>query len=861
MKTTILSVTRLAMAALLFVLAGCGGGGGGGDGNAAGGGQTTGVCTSADTVECALNDLGVDTTVTKREVRIDATTTETLPENYAPLGSAATVNKFDEMFALGFKSAAVGVTNAAWVSELVPGSNNTFTTGVLFNSAAATTPWTGASYARAGTAADLDGDGRQELIVVYRDTSRTDNFVELVVINDAVDGFAISQPLRLSSLNATNFEIKAGDFDGDGDVAVGMMQAGMATLLFLQNSNGVLGVSGNTNNPITYLSEVFFPFIQIAFETGNLDFDNPQELVVSINEYNNDWGTTPSDGVARYYVYDDASTNFALLRSGNISATLPTGTVGAKIGDVAVGDVDGDGVDEVIIAGLSAIGRECGLTTSYVVAALDDAKHGFALLRAAAIPYQQIQGSCASGTNRQFNYLHLNTADIDGDGAKEIQANELILEDLRQDAGNPVWTIAQRIPKDALLFRAQGGNSGSGWFNWRTSTMAAGDVTSDEREDIVFYSQSDFGSTIGQLPARIQVWGLDQINGWSRIHQIEVDFANSQTGLRPQIIPANVNNDSLALKYSDGSYRLVFTEPLIVAALAAAPCSASFGQDLGDCRTAFGKGTSSTVTTETAWSLTVGTSAGYEGEFSVFGIGIGVEAVQSVETSLRKFTENTYTLTKRVVRTTGPIEDSVIFTTVPLDLYTYKILSHPEPELVGAEIQVRMPREPITIMVDRDFYNDKVEEGSLKVDSRIFIHTEGDPFSYPDLAARNSLLTQFDGVSANEVDVGQGTGFVTTEVNIFEQVTNGESYSLEMSLDVKATAGGVIAGAKIGGGVDAMISYGRGSESIYQGSVAQLPASNFPQDAYRYGLFSYVYEDLASRQQFEVVNYWVRPQL
>ncbi|OGI68348.1 MAG: hypothetical protein A2W18_01120 [Candidatus Muproteobacteria bacterium RBG_16_60_9] len=238
----------------------------------------------------------------------------------------------------------------------------------------------------------------------------------------------------------------------------------------------------------------------------------------------------------------------------------------------------------------------------------------------------------------------------------------------------------------------------------------------------------------------------------------------------------------------------------------------------------------------------------------------GAEAVLSVEASMRKFTDNTYTLTRRVVHTTGPIEDSVIFTTVPLDLYTYKILSHPNPELVGGEIQVRMPREPITVMVDRNFYNDKVEAGSFKVDSRVFKHTEGAPFSYPTLAQRNGLLAQYDGVSSNEVDVGQGTGFVTTEVNIFEEVTKGTSYSLEMTLDLKATAGGFISGAKIGGGLESMISYGRGKESIYQGSVAQLPASNFPKDAYRFGLFSYVYDDSASSQQFEVVNYWVRPQ-
>jgi len=172
-----------------------------------------------------------------------------------------------------------------------------------------------------------------------------------------------------------------------------------------------------------------------------------------------------------------------------------------------------------------------------------------------------------------------------------------------------------------------------------------------------------------------------------------------------------------------------------------------------------------------------------------------------------------------------------------------------------------MPREPITTMVSRDFYNDRIDDDSFRVDERIFHHTEGVPLSYPGVAERNSLLSQYDGLMSDEVDVGQGTGFITAEVNVFEEVTQGETYGLSATLDLRTTAGGFINGVSIGGGADSTISYGRGSESIYQGSVAQLPSNHFPHDAYRFGLFSYVYEERGSDQSFEVVNYWVRPQL
>jgi hypothetical protein len=68
----------------------------------------------------------------------------------------------------------------------------------------------------------------------------------------------------------------------------------------------------------------------------------------------------------------------------------------------------------------------------------------------------------------------------------------------------------------------------------------------------------------------------------------------------------------------------------------------------------------------------------------------------------------------------------------------------------------------------------------------------------------------------------------------------------------------VIGGAKIGGVVDRMISFGRGEESIYEGSVSQIGSAFSPAESYNFGLFSYVYGVPSSQQKFEVLNYWVR---
>jgi len=257
--------------------------------------------------------------------------------------------------------------------------------------------------------------------------------------------------------------------------------------------------------------------------------------------------------------------------------------------------------------------------------------------------------------------------------------------------------------------------------------------------------------------------------------------------------------------------------------------------------------------------VTAALSAGYEFEFTAFGLKVGgLEVVVETEASMRKFTRKSYTLTRRVVYTTGPIEDTVIFVSVPVDVYTYKILSHPNPELIGGEVQVRLPRKPVTQMVSREVYNDHVVAGSLKIDNAIFKHAKGVPSSYPTVAEKNGLLSRFKGIETQEVTVGEGTGNVSVELNVFKEETQGKSYSFQTTLDLKGTLGNRIMGVKIGAGSDAMISYGRGQESIYQGGVSQIASAFFPAQSYNFGLFSYVYEAPGSQQKFEVLDYWVR---
>jgi hypothetical protein len=832
------STPLLKSASTLFtaiLLAACSGGGGGGNGG--------GTPVSADPVEASLNAMSIDTTETPR-VDDDQ---DPLPDSYSPLGAKADIDKFDEIALLGMQL-STGATVPMAVFEEVPTTQTTFTTSVLHAPDATAAPWTGGNYIRAGARADIDDDGYEELLIVYQDHSAINNPVQLVVVEDKQAGFAASTPKVVSNQQAEFLGIAAGDFNGDGapEAAVVLMQTDGVRIIFLENADGVLDVS--TQAIVLPQTNVNAEEIQGVVEVGNLDYDNAEELAVVVNEYENqlEGSGNVSNGTSRYYIYDDRLTGFDLLDDGVVTAVVNNAAVSVVVGDVAIGDVDGDAVDEVVLGGMTAMGTTAQVDNiDYLVYVLDDAKRDLAPLAATVIDHDRVGNDSESGTNRYFNFLHINAADVDGDGAKEIQANEYVFQNLR------AVTTLQRIPdydipSNQLLFA---NTSGSFWFNWRTSSVVAANVMSMEggREQIVFSSES-FSIQ------KVQIWGLHPVNGWSEMHEIPVNFPNTPAPNTPQIIPVNVDTDTMGLKYSEGSYRFVFTEPIVIAALAAAPCGTNIGQDVDSCRTAFGKGTSTTTNEENAWNVTGGVSLGIKtGVPNVW----EVEVIASVEGTLRKFTSTSYTLTKRVTYQTGPIEDSVIFVSLPMDIYTYTILSHPDPAVIGGVVEVRMPRSPVTQMVTREVYNANVVDGSVKIDNAIFTHTEGNPSSYPTVAQKNSLLNQFAGLETDEVTVGEGSGNVTVELNVFQEDTTGTYKGWQVSLEVKGTKGIGVGGFKIGYGQDSTVSLSQGEESIYEGSVGQIGAAFFPASSYNFGLFSYVYEVPSSEQRFEVLNYWV----
>ncbi|MEM6986449.1 MAG: hypothetical protein AAF499_07895, partial [Pseudomonadota bacterium] len=212
---------------------------------------------------------------------------------------------------------------------------------------------------------------------------------------------------------------------------------------------------------------------------------------------------------------------------------------------------------------------------------------------------------------------------------------------------------------------------------------------------------------------------------------------------------------------------------------------------------------------------------------------------------------------------TGAIEDSVVFTSIPMDVYTYTVLSHSNPTLIGQTVDVRLPREPITAMVTREKFNASVMDDAIKIDSSIFQHTAGDIGSYPSRAQKNSLLNRNKGIEGTTASVGEGLGQTISTISSFERTTTGREYQTTKSLNFRGTNGTgayIVTELSVGFGTDSATEISHGTESIYQGSVGNISNADFDAGrGYDWGLFTYL-RDQPNQQPFEVINYWVETQ-
>lgn len=795
------------------------GSGGSSAGSAGSGGKYTGSCDDADEVCRSLDSLGVDV---KSTPRLDDRG-EPLPGSYNPLGSRVRpLFPALELFVGGMRTQ--GATNPASLLELHDDAADAGVDPQLSRDFA-NSAWT-QSAAHAAVAADVDGDGIQEIVGVFSDASS----LRLRVLSNPMAGDQ-QQEVQIAAFAAESLAMAAGDFDGDGkqELAIAAVRASETQILFVDDAATTFSVIAAQTKHIPRPAGAATHYRLAA---GNLDYDGGDELAIVKNEAVN-WNG--GDANAAYFVWDDQSTGFAELASGDV-AFRDGSLYRALAAGVDIVDMDWDGIGEVVLGGVTH--ADAYPILGHVVATLDDAVHG---LTPIAVKYFLDNEASyeRDDVSTRYKTVIVKGLDVDGDLRPEVLVNRHVLSNLSQKTSTEAWPLRLALPLDKIQTEKNQFE-----FASDNAAIAVGDMNADKRDDIVF---------LGGFKDEVYVYGLTGPNKvFSEIKKLPVTGLARDSHTTPLLVSVNVDRDTALVEYSEPESKLVFTEPVVIAAIAAPPCQDGVGQDTDACTTSYGNTESTSTGSEKSVTLSASLTIGTSFEERVFTqSAIEIEATATLATTSTK--GSTYTLEKSVTYTTGAMEDAVVFTTVPYDSYVYRIISHSEPALVGETITINAPREPLTLMVERSFYNQNIATGSLKIDDSVFRHAIGDIASYP---TRADVVARGTSIQSAERSVTQ-TGEVEVGLDVGTERSETQSLALGYEMNVKLTAGGIMGGFSVGTEAESSLSVAHGKSTSYAGRIGAIDAEHFADNQYSFGLFTYK-QRAPNGQEFEVLNYWVR---
>ncbi|MFW7379530.1 MAG: hypothetical protein ACOH5I_12025 [Oligoflexus sp.] len=791
----------------------------------------------------SLGKLGVDMTASPRK----NATGDDLPNNYSPLGAKKYLKKFSELLLVDISNYGETSHSAIHKYSYNPAEN--------FGSAealwvSAQDDWRSAS-AKGVVAADINGDSLEEAVFTYV----TNNQLWIKTVASSEAEFAESPVTLLTEVSPSCLEMDAGDFTNDGkdEIVIAVCQPAGFSIYFV----------GMDNMQIIHTLEFDYQTVDyqrtIDLAVGNADYDAPHELSIVLNERR----IANEEGLARFLLIDDAAGEYTILKDLKNISGFDGRTYNPLSAGVAMGDINGDNIDEIIIAGLTNFRAEVDDSNfkniGYLLLALGHKEQNFEPIGARHFNFNTNVPDFEN--NHVYHDVIVNTLDIDGDQRHEIQVNELVFDDFyqTQDLANP-WGESQTQAWKTIETRQVMEEGTAIAFSKEKISITVADLVHDGRDEILVFSPIALNVVDNNDVYGVQAWGIappghPQENQFIRKMVARTARVERESSPKPFVMPINVDRDSVQIKFLEPLKEFVFTEPLLIAAIASPPCLDASIQNIQSCTTSFGQTDSSTVENESATTVSASIHVGFNVEDRIFSQS-ALEVEATVTTAATFSQTSAYTLSESITYTTGPLEDGVIFTTVPFDRYIYEIASHPEADLVGQQIVVSLPRKPITLKVDRSFYNANVEEGNILVDEQVFGHTPGKLDTYPTRSKRDELLQQYGGLSTEVRSVGQGTGSVELGLGLSEEYGEGKTLEVGVELTVKLTGGGVMGGFTIGASTSSSLSVVNGTEKSYTANVGDLSADSFPGNQYNFGMFTY-FQPHSSGQKFEVLNFWV----
>ena len=278
---------------------------------------------------------------------------------------------------------------------------------------------------------DIDRDGVKDLLTV---TENNPPLLGFIIGYDGVDGHEL---VRIAHPDGYGFAVNAGDFDGDGatEIAAALVRpvSGPNRLYIYDAATGALEWRSEEQHGDT-----------TAVTMHDIDLDGSPEVVAAVR------GLRGRSVDIRLLAFDAQTFE---RKWATVHPILPAAVFG-HVDSLAIGDVDGDGDNEI------AIGMQAENTA--VVVIVDGATRQF--VRQIVLPTFETVGAIA-------------TFDFDGDGDQEIVA--------AASAPYPSEYGGETFILDGVSGQTVAHGGLGTYHSRRLSAVQVGDVTGDARADIV----------------------------------------------------------------------------------------------------------------------------------------------------------------------------------------------------------------------------------------------------------------------------------------------------------------------------------------------------------------------------------------
>ena len=731
---------------------------------------------------------------------------------------------------------------------------------------------------------DIDSDGKDEMAVmsIYTDDTIDNSkyrfdYIHITLLDDKDAQFAVIGTIDKSAFakNPLNPEY---DSFLMGDLAIGNLDDDDEAEFVITGTYGRIAKEGSGETTYQYGSVIYtFDDLQnnlsnltiktdtgsgtknMHVATGDLDGDKRDEIIVTGVDGNwpKAWALDDhTQGYEQLYRWHDLDNNVfeEYIRNPN----------------VACGDFDGDGLDEIVFGATENSG--CKVQTRVYDDKINEFKY--------------MEGKYLEGCpNRTWNKTvppELAVTDIDANGKDDVIV--AMNDDYYQDRGWAIYYFRPDVDDSGLVTNDA---LGKPWempdydYNFQRKPggfhLAVGNLDRDMQGDVFaiyhnyekvttgYYPNEEEKTMIKGFQARRWTFDLanfQQKNEWDWDFPEPLEYGDK---IQPLLCMADFDGDSVTVKYT-GEHWMAMSEPRIIVAMAMPPGWGDIPQ-ANETNTWVGYGQVRDQSTSNSNEISVSASVTMSVEGGdPFGI-VEAKAGVKLEQELTKTNTTTTTVSTGIKRigswAPNDLDNFVIYSATEYHRYKYEVIAHLDPSKIGSFVTIDVPKETNTYKKTVTAFNE--QNGDYRdIGEETFSHTIGDPSTYPTKEQRDALLdTENAGYAGwttpDKSDplhtVGETSGGGTEVfIEISEENSTAESRKIGVEVSAGFSVGGVGVETTAGISSNNIYEISVGESTEYVGSIGDIPSSHYADNAYTFGMFVYNFER-DDGVKYQVINW------